>query len=48
MAILQEELPEGPGQSLVWDCQDVVPGVYMARVIVQGNVKGTIKISSIK
>ncbi|MCD4813640.1 hypothetical protein K8S19_08110 [bacterium] len=48
VAVLQENLPEGPGQSLDWDCKDVAPGVYMARVIVQGSVKGTIKVSIVK
>lgn len=47
-AELSERFPAGPGQSLTWDCRDAAPGVYLARVLINGAEKAKLKVSVIK
>ena len=35
-------------QTLVWDCAEIAPGVYLARITVDGKEKGKVKIAVVK
>jgi hypothetical protein len=45
---LSGEFSAGQGQSLVWDCRDTAPGVYLARFLVNGAEKAKLKVGVIK
>lgn len=47
VAALSGDFPAGPGQSLVWNLADVAPGVYVARMAVDGSEKATLKVAVI-
>lgn len=40
--------PAGRGQTLVWDCGDAAPGIYLVRVLKEGNFVETLKVSIVR
>ncbi len=48
VAALSGDFTGGRGQSLVWDLADVAPDVYVARFVVGGNLKTTLKVAVMK
>ncbi|MEW6515354.1 MAG: T9SS type A sorting domain-containing protein [candidate division FCPU426 bacterium] len=48
VARLEESLPAGRGLLLRWDCADAAPGLYFARVLFEGNLQATLKVSVVK
>jgi parallel beta-helix repeat protein len=45
VAQLRENLPAGQGQALTWRCREVAPGIYLAKVLVNGILKATLKVA---
>ncbi|MBN1594503.1 hypothetical protein JW933_01115 [candidate division FCPU426 bacterium] len=45
---LSESLPVGNGRVMVWDCGNVAPGIYIARVLEDGEEQGQLKVAIIK
>jgi len=44
-----DETDTSYGESvLLWNCQDVAPGIYLAKIVVNGELKETIKIAIVK
>jgi len=48
VATLQEHLPAGRGQVMVWDCRDVAPGIYLVRVSRDGELVETRRVAVVK
>jgi hypothetical protein len=47
VAQLSASLASGT-QTLVWDCKDVAPGIYLARITLDGKEKATLKVAVVK
>ncbi|MEW6515589.1 MAG: T9SS type A sorting domain-containing protein [candidate division FCPU426 bacterium] len=47
VAELSSEFGSGT-QGLVWNCADAAPGVYLARILVNGDEKATLKVAVVK
>ncbi|MCD4812735.1 T9SS type A sorting domain-containing protein [bacterium] len=45
---LREHYPAGRGRTLTWDCADAAPGVYLARVFMDGREVQKLKIAIVK
>jgi parallel beta-helix repeat protein len=48
VAYLAEELPAGRGQVIAWNCSAIAPGIYLVRVMMDGEEKEVQKIAVIK
>lgn len=48
VAALSGDFAAGRGQSLVWNLADAAPGVYLARMLVNGSEKAKLKTAVIK
>jgi len=48
LSTISKQFPVGEGQTLSWQAADVSPGVYMARIYINGNHKLTKKIAIVK
>lgn len=47
VAVLQDNLAAGV-QALDWDCPDAAPGIYLARILVDGKEYATLKVALVK
>jgi len=45
IAKLKESMPAGRGQVLIWNCADIAPGIYLAKVYFNSKEKQTIKLA---
>ncbi len=48
IAWLNEDRPAGPGQSMMWTCKDVAPGIYIVQVLKNGKKAGRLKVAVVK
>ncbi len=48
IATLRQNTPAGRGQTLVWDCRETAPGIYLGRLLVGGAEKATCKIAVVR
>ncbi len=48
VAALSGNFAAGRGQSLVWELKDAAPGVYVARMSVDGSAKTTLKVAVVR
>lgn len=48
IAQITRALPAGRGQVLDWDCGSIAPGIYLVRVLADGNELGIQKIAVVE
>jgi FG-GAP-like repeat/Secretion system C-terminal sorting domain len=48
IARLDQSFPKGDGQSMTWNCSGVAAGMYIAKVVINGQVREVIKLAVLK
>jgi hypothetical protein len=46
-AVVDAELPVGKG-TVLWDCRDAAPGLYLAYILMDGKEIGTAKVAVVR
>ena len=48
IAQIEESVPGGGNQTVVWDCGDIAPGVYLVRIFKDDSLQETKRVAIVK